>query len=277
MSTDNHAFDEEILKLHVKASSTSGGACLNRHESPYTPDNSCSHRWQGWKKAKEDSNLYNYPAYASLCKGTVQQTFTFLKGGALKKLVTVKRPSPGDWDLDGTTFGLFPNFRKWARFPYLHNTHHLIPNSVLNNSIYEAAEQKKSPELFTLLRQGLLKAKYNLNYKDNTIILPLSKAVAKALKLPRHISGSESEPGVQPEYTDHKAYSFMIRGKIDKIINSYVGVLDKPTEDHKKEPSDLSKSQLESLSRRIYGQLKRWGKTMDGRSLTEAPDWIVGN
>ena len=48
--------------------------------------------------------------------------------------LTATGPKPNEWDP-----GRGNNFKDW-REPYWHNSHHIVPNAVLNSSISDAGE-----------------------------------------------------------------------------------------------------------------------------------------
>jgi hypothetical protein len=61
-----------------------------------------------------------------------------------------------------------------------------------------------------VIRRGLLEEKYNLNHKDNMIILPLDSRVAEAIGLPRH----RHTPGI----CSHRTYSDGIRRRLNEVF-----------------------------------------------------------
>jgi hypothetical protein len=224
MANTKHAFDKSLLKLHERTGSTGGGACLTRHVSNVTTS-SCSHRWQARERAAtNDSAWYN---------GIV---------------------SPR-WDVvDG-------NFDGKCRKPYYHQAHHIVPNRVLAGCIYKAAEESASFTLYKLIRMGLLEAKYNLNHKDNMIILPMGKYVAKRLKLPRHLSAGARA---------HDDYSDKVKKKVKKVIDEYKELVKKSVpECDKPPPAKLAKKNLETVSTKMRNAIRAWGVLTAPKTLDE--------
>ena len=265
MASNEHVLDLE-LNAHEQTSGANG-ACLTRHVGQYQDKCSCSHRFQAYEHAMADKTLYNGDAYASLVNNP--------------KFAKYKRPEKkGAWDLEksstvyrtdksGKTNKLtVENFRQWATVPYWHNAHHVIPNSVLNGCLLDAA--KNDMKIFILARKGLLDAKYNLNDKENMIILPMRKFVADAMCLPRHISGKDSEPGVKPEFMNHKKYNDNVRKEVEKVISEFADQIS--MEDHDVTLPAFTKAKLVKYSQKIYGELKVWGKKAKGMALSSMPD-----
>jgi hypothetical protein len=179
-------------------------------------------------------------------------------------------PRKGEWDLHASSFfGRYPNFLRWSKAPYWHNAHHIIPDGVLNGCISEVAKSAESNRLYILIRSGLLDAKYNLNHKDNVVILPMGKEVAKALGLPRHISGIEAEPGVTRQDRSHTVYSANVEKEVKKVISKYAEQIDEGV--HDEEADQLSKIELEVISENLYIRLREWGKKSSGESLDSIP------
>jgi len=176
--------------------------------------------------------------------------------------VLADRPKPHDWDLGNTAKPGDPaNFSDF-RYPYPHNHHHVLPNGVLNGCLENA-----SAWVCQLMRRELLKAKYNLNHKLNMIMLPLGEQVARALGLPRHLRGYESRVGEPSEYLAHPEYSELVKSEVEKVINDFKEVFDKPTEDHPAVKGSLAKKKLERISIKNYERIIVFGKTAKGRPL----------
>jgi hypothetical protein len=176
-----------------------------------------------------------------------------------------KKPRPGQWDVT-----LPRNFSEsWTR-PYWHNSHHIIPRSVLQDELLEAG--KDDSRVTTLITQGLLMATYNLNDKKNMIILAMDRAVSEALGLPRHLLGHEAGPNELEgrEEMDHPDYSRRVRMMIRPVMNQYKKlVMEKLKNAHPDPPDALAKEQLERVSETIYRSILVAGKFMRGKSLDE--------
>lgn len=261
-STMQH--EEDVAnRVHVSIKGTTeGGRCLNRHESAWEPY-TCSHRWQAFKHALEDAHLYNWPAYKKLSKKQNVRTDArkdyVSKSGTLYPIFPegyqflLKAPQQGDWDVSESPANR--NFKWDYRKPYIHNGHHVVTNSQLRAAINKL--EKKFPNCTLIVRRGLARAGYNLNHKNNMVILPMDRKVAGALNLPRHL--------VTFMYRDHRAYSNHVAKELDKIMRTYEGELRKyvrKLKEHTKLTHELAKEQLEALSEMLYAQITaRMSKT----------------
>jgi hypothetical protein len=206
-----HADDEEDFpNKHDVVSSTDGGACLTGHDSGRdsvtgkVKENSCNYRWQAFRRALDaDSGRYNWPRYQSLCGNN--SFFTRLRFGLRK----TKPPDATSQSWNVTEAGM--NFRSSCNLPYWHESHHIVPNGELRDSIEAVGTGNLAEKYRICIRKGLLEEKYNLNFMDNMVILPMDRKVAKAIQLPRH----RQTPG----HRSHKAYSKYVRGKLDSIFS----------------------------------------------------------
>ncbi|MFY0570110.1 AHH domain-containing protein [Archangium lansingense] len=299
MSDSDHIKLEDYKDLHQPKGGAGGKGCLWSHESKYKDGHRCSYRWQAYEHAKEDKHLYNYPAYKSLCvdhKPSRRDSFpTAAYAGPKKRVPTdtyamwntfsdhgapsisqpmKKKPRPGMWNLE------YPgNFTGDFDKPYWHNAHHIIPRSVLQDELKEA--DKDDPRISPMIAQGLLRAEYNLNDKLNMVILPMDRAVAEALNLPRHLLGHQAKVGEDlfgtREETDHPNYSRRIRLMLRPVMNQYRAIMAaKLKEDHPGPPDALAREQLEQVSRTIYKAIVTAGKFMKGKSLDELKFGGVG-
>jgi hypothetical protein len=231
---NKHNLDRKFIKKHQRTGSTEGGACLNRHIWQVTRS-SCSYRFQARERAaNDDSGWYNFPAYKNLV-GTQLGARFFKK----------KMPTAGSWDVKGK------NFKK-ANRPYYHQSHHILPNGVLNDCIEDVVKRAKDkgPALRILIRGGLLEAKYNLNHKTNMIILPMTKVVSHVIKLPIHVAGGMKS---------HAAYSATCEVQVNKVMRDFARLLKKATEDHPENPGELSRAKLEQISNNLRRAIRAWG------------------
>jgi hypothetical protein len=240
------AFDSKLNHHTSSASDGSGGKCLNRCEGR-KQNCSCSHTWQGYLKATETSDLYNWPKY----KGIGAQTLMFRRKPKEGESATVMRqcraPREGDWNV-GVKYCKRKNgkvnFLESANFPYYHEAHHMVPNSVLNGVISLLFGEPEA--VLVLFRKGLMDEEYNLNYKVNMIILPLEEVIADAIGLPRHR---------QTNAFDHKVYSKKVKTKLKKILSSN----QQEIRNHDDPKYTACKAQIEALSEDLFGQIKRAG------------------
>lgn len=216
---EDHLLDTRLLNKHKKTGGTEGGACLTRHISGVSTS-SCSHRWQARERAaNEDGSYYN---------------------GV--------RP---DWNVVGG------NFKK-SEQPYLHQSHHIVPNAILNDGIAEAS--KSDISVHNLIRASLLMAEYNLNHKSNMIILPMKPRESNVLRLPRHL---------RPHERAHPAYSAMVRLRVQPILNDYAKLINdsRGKDGHPAAPGKLSKAKLLRVSAQMRAVIFTWGRVAPGAAL----------
>jgi hypothetical protein len=289
---DQHVDLDDFESLHQPKGGAGGKGCLWKEQSNYEAGHQCSYRWHGREHALEDGRLYNFPAYRSLCvdhapgKNDVFPTAAYEgKGGGLQPTVDYalrkgfgfpfkKKPRPGQWDVT-----LPRNFTESYARPYWHNSHHIIPDSALQKEFSEA--DKSDSRASALIAQGLLMAAYNLNDKANMIILPIDRAVAESLGLPRHLLGHERQPDSEEpssrRETDHPDYTRRVRIMMRPVMSQYKRlVLEKLKEDHPEPPDALAKEQLVRISKAIYRAITTGGKFMRGQSLDELKFGGVG-
>jgi A nuclease family of the HNH/ENDO VII superfamily with conserved AHH len=257
-SEERHQSDEKRGFHHKsKSSDGDGGKCLNRHVS-YWAKQTCSHRWQAYLHALADSSVYNWPKYKKLSeKGEQLRTDVEAKvhvigsrkypfyPGFYKRLLDA--PTKGTWDVSETN----KNFKRSTVKPYYHNAHHIVTNSELNDALNTVGSdvQSKRPSVdgVRLVRDSLLRAGYNLNYKINMIILPMDREVAKVLGLPKHLAETTSR--------DHPKYSEMIKKLLRSVMNDLRKELEDALgkgEDHDKIKVDLCRKRLEQRSTVVY-------------------------
>jgi hypothetical protein len=162
--------------------------------------------------------------------------------------------------------------------PFWHNAHHIVPNGTLNTSIAEAG--KDAAGLRNLIKQGLLKASYNLNDKINMIILPQESWVGIALGLPRHLKGDEVGPNEKAEMFSHADYSEMAETKLKPIMDDYKkackDAMDKAKGKHEAPDATLSKKAIEDLSDQLYEAIKSAGKLAPGQALATLAN-VIGS
>lgn len=190
----------EVQKLdkpeHVSAKAYDGGQCLSGHLSRYTPDNSCSYRWQGLKKAGENKHIYNAH------RGFNNASPEGYKIGAHKEVTYAKSSydngNSGQVKGDAKTFkskkgkemATFQalNFTN-GRAPYKNDVHHILPSADLRDGL-----QSKVKEFDKIqhICNSLLEEKYNINHKDNSIILPKTNGHAAEIGLPTHANSHQA-------------------------------------------------------------------------------------
>lgn len=293
-----HVELEEFKDLHQDGKPPGNEkGCLWEHQGKFKPGDHCSHRWQARVKAESDPTVYNYPAYASLCVDHAPDVRrpedTYLTAGyrgptapqpkryrmlMVGKPPVRKRPRPGQWDLSNPF-----NFAESATKPYWQNAHHIIPNATLVGTIENVGQ---NADIILLMKQGLLRGDYSLNDPVNLIILPMDRAVATALGLPRHLKGDqaqphEKEPGEKRRMTDHPDFRRRVSLRLVPILTPYKTLAENAKKDAEKKhdtPSfRLSKAQLDVLSRQTYESIKRAGPFLKGKSTDELKFGGVGN
>jgi hypothetical protein len=265
----SHVTKKDLAKLH----DSSPPGCLTRHQRR-SNGNTCSHQWQAKKKTEANPDMYNYPAYYTLCDwkpGGIFMTATtgFPPGYAVEWLGKFWKDKPThqgkEWDIGQG--GTPSNWDDWRK-PYWHNSHHIIPNGALAGSIQDAADQAKEPKLVNLIKAGLLKAKYNLNDEVNMINLPMERIVANSIGLPRHLKRDES--GGTAENFSHADYSRRVEILLKDIINEYKSAManafKKP---HPEPPDEISHERLDDLSDEIFQAIKTAGPYLRGKALAE--------
>ena len=227
MSRANHITKADLEKLHQPPKGAPGKGCLTRHQKR-TPDHQCSHQWHAGERAKGDWRVYEVPGASHL---------------------SVNRP------------GNFDHFK----VPYWHNAHHIIPNGALKGAITKAGKEKAG--LTNCIKQGLLKATYNLNDKINMIILPMEQDVGDLIKLPRHLRGDGTRRFSHPDYSREAEES--LKDIIDSYKQIALDAINAVEGKHEKPNATLSKTALETLSNRLYEDIKKAGQETGGMSLDE--------
>jgi hypothetical protein len=216
-----HKVDKKILLLHARTGNTEDGACLTKHVGGVTRS-SCSYRWQAIQRAMgPDSTYYNG-----------------------------KRPG---WDVNES------RFRKAnpPGAPYAHQAHHLLPRNVLDEAMLTTAEASESTLLAIILRMGLLEAKYNLNHKDNMMILPVDVRDSRVLELPTHLGS-------------HPNYDAVVTSKVQPVIDEYAKLLEKAAEKpgkHPAPPDKLSRAKLVRVSAQMRAMVFTWARGTGGTRL----------
>ncbi|PTL80675.1 AHH domain-containing protein [Vitiosangium sp. GDMCC 1.1324] len=259
-SEEQHLQDVASV-FHEGNADSPAGKCLNRHVSIWKP-HSCSHRWQAWLRATDDKALYNWPKYKRFTNAGQQirtdakQNYETSDKAGNKTVWPVypafykeflDAPKQFEWDVER-----LGNFRHSCVVPYYHNAHHIVTNSELRNAINQltAKFESRVPDANAFVRGGLLKVGYNLNHKINMIIVPMDKAIADELGLPRHLD--------QVTERAHRTYSLQIKDALGEIMNDYAKTLEEVAQagqDHVMPNYSLTKAKLEALSKNIYGQI----------------------
>jgi len=238
-----HAFFEDSYKLHVPTGSYENGACLGPHRSYWKANDSCSYRWQGVKKAEENPGPYNsHPNKKYHLGGT---------GWGWPAESSVKSGRAGDVIFKGEikTFGKRVKQKVQARnftngfAPYGNQVHHILPTATLRNCI--DATTKSNVDQVKNICDGLLKEKYNLNFKKNMLILPTTWRHACKIGLPVHLG-------------DHPNYSDEIKTKVMRALSPWDQAASQGEEHPEPDFFDL-KYELEALEDNMYVSITSHG------------------
>jgi len=258
--SNKHEFYKGLNYLHIRVAAKDNGACLSKHESVYKEHNSCSYRWQGLAKAREKAEIYNISEKPSWHIGQ-RSNCAFAED-------TIKNMSSSVYEIFRATNGNTVSFlskKKQLRMqvivadnftngqvPYTNDVHHVLPDGLLRNEIDNVAETLKSRSgvMRYLITAGLLKEKYNVNYKDNMIILPHSRRVAKLIGLPTH-KGS------------HPKYDTNIQNSIQKALENYKKIAEQIEngEPHDKVNPKQLKEKLLKISNNLHDALIAYGQS----------------
>lgn len=273
-SQDRHTYDVDVLDRHVKVRASDGGSCLNRHVSAVVANNSCSHRWQAQLRAEtDDKALYVLPATHPFLRHSSRGAYMYFGRGEEGDMMARfrQRPKAGQWDPGAINWQNGKvNFSDSSFYPYHHNAHHLVPNGVIAEGIDKASGD--DGDVYDMIRIQILEDKYNLNFKDNMMILPMDMTVAAALRIPRHLSGADVVGGAgRPR--SHPKYSAFVQKKVNKSIADFVSEIDKSDSDHvEMEFSGDIKESLEAISELMRGLLIAYGKSSPGDHINYEND-----
>lgn len=263
MGNDSEHCDfKEYKKLHKRFDKKfDGGACLDGRCYPPYGENTCSYRWQALEKARENKELYKINTNkASDSKFQIgkKATRTMIdevlnEKGIWRKipifgliLDVTERPNAPEKDVakSGTHKGkevkrkdyTFMNFTNGA-VPYGNQVHHIVACAELRDGIM------KYPNIANVISIGLLEVKYNINYKDNAIILPSGKRFARMTGLPSHMGS-------------HPEYSKKIEGEIEDVLAGYESLDSQYNDPTHKKPDPLQvKQDLLEISNDWYQKI----------------------
>jgi hypothetical protein len=289
MAKDPEHFQGTNESLHVPVdNSTEGGACLTGHGNRYRP-NSCSYRWQAVQESRANRTaIYDkdpriHPDH--LRAGVIPTSAYVSKRGNLTPLhhaLKLAIPRPGDWHVSGPLRSDMKagngkpippgeNFTK-GNWPYWNQAHHLIPKSLFLRTI-EDGELVPDPECRDLIKQALLRAKYNINHRVNMILLPQDKEAGRALGLPRHLVLEDGPEGLEPNPKfNHVAYTANVLVGLGRVINEYKTACDQELGSTCKTPEfELSKERLEELSAQCYETVIAHGARNPGAPISAMP------
>ena len=209
---------------------------VTKHEDSFKKSDTCAYRGNGYTEMKANrKSLYhidftipsNYKRLPWIYK-------EFKLGSAGGKAVAANYA--GRWIQVSNKMAWWfigPNFTI-AYLPYNHNYHHILP--------FEALKKLTYPEL-----EILQAAKYNLNGKENMIILPCLGEYGIAMKLPSHPF-------------NHPVYNAEVKGIIEQIKQEVVDKKDK----HKLTPANVTnfKTELENWEKSQFDEIVAYGQQL---------------
>ena len=235
-----HVFYGDYEDFHKSVKTYVNGACLTGHLSKYQEKDSCSYRWQGLKKAKESPGRQIYNSHCEeKCTHGVEGTshgwpkvISITRGQAGKIVAAFKKQV-----FDGVEkqFVEVSNFTNGWR-PYPNQVHHILPKELLADAINETSGE--DAELKDVICLGLLEEKYNINYKDNMLILPTESSDSCKIGLPTHEG-------------NHPGYTAKVKKAVMRALRPYLALKDQEEDHDVDEPLDL-KNALEDISDVMY-------------------------
>lgn len=256
--SDKHLLALQKTPSHHTVGGLNGGKCIAKHEPPYKPGCSCSHRWQAFEKALEKASLYNQyevkdeqgdGSWELLFRGGSKAVAKLEKRGEKEVVLSsenkgmyrhkVNKPRKGDWDV-----GREYNFKWDCNKPYYHEAHHVIPDATLRDVLVQVFPK---PELAIKVASEILDAPYNVHHKDNMLILPMDEQVGNLLKLPIHR---------ETKQCNHTEYDLYVG---DKLKNRLRAALEQIMEKHDEEGEeprykDLAEA-IEAISSETYDEV----------------------
>lgn len=269
---NNHLKLKEYEEAHKRiANKTDNGACLNGRCYANYETHSCSYRYQGIEAGKGHLDIYNandipdvYHLSPSKCrpysviiaaiskKGerreiSVSGLHYGIKGSREYKLKPPTRKSDGkvysDYENDDYVIRKklsFVNFTI-SKVPWPNQVHHVLNHS----SLFKVIQQFTN--ILDVVCVGLLKELYNINDKDNMVILPTTKHFARLVGLPMH--------------GGHRSYCDKILSEVQTALSGYDQLnADAGKPGHKKPDPIAVKQELINISSDWYSKILDVGK-----------------
>lgn len=205
--------DKDHLEEMTSSSYHEKGGCVVRHKG-FDRNDPCSHGGQGYNITESSrKTMYNAPTAYKPEDIKQKRKYLVWVGSKLKPYKPKSHPKTTIitdlWDV-----GAHQNFLSGMTHPYLHNWHHMIPNGVLNEELYD--EEEYGNRFLKLLMAG----KYNINHGRNIILLPKEKWIGETIKLPVHCPGKDRS---------HRQYSNFVRPQLGKIKKKLKDLLENKT------------------------------------------------
>lgn len=230
MTAKQHILGKAPEATHVRVNnSTEGGACLDGRCYGVYAEHSCSYRYQGIKAAEGYKERYNFPHskfgeshFLGKIKSTDLRYQTDYKDGTVKTVeppphvVVVNpiqefsRPAKERLANGKPNPAKMHHFRKYkclnftlGSHPWKNQVHHVIPHKKFRDI------KNSFVHIRALIEADLYDKKYNINHKNNMVILPATSEWAKYTGLPIH-NGShgsydkEIEPAIEAAFRPYK-------------------------------------------------------------------------
>lgn len=209
------------------------GACICRHGSKPT-GSPCDYQKNGFDITNSRKSMYNDKKHRideKNKKKAMRDIYkeVFLKAGEpmrqLKKWMgkfkeAMKRlhNDPKAWNVGYSCYpSMGKNFMPSAHggagwwYPYMHNWHHMIPSGATYDYIVGDDGERGVWRLHLLMLTG-----YNINCKENTVLLPKERFVGRALGLPVHC------PYNSPNHPDYSQACDARLTKIGDMLNKAI-------------------------------------------------------
>ena len=238
--------DEHIKKLQEHDSHKKG--CVTKHQTEFKQGDPCSYRSNGYTHLATRVDLYHHnftvdPHFSRLPPDMIAETkLGHAKYDDLDNLINLRTPDNPAKNPTAWFFGVGSNY-KIAYEPYNHNYHHILPETSL------VSGELKPNELELLQEAG-----YNVNGKENMIILPCTLLYAVAMMLPDH-------PGGHRKY--NKACENIIKQLKSKAQEGA------PTHEMKPENVEDLKKKLLTWQSDQFKVLVAWGKEIAAKGVAE--------
>jgi hypothetical protein len=261
MSSDAHI--EKLLRSKYHQD----GGCVVRHESKRHAR--CKYVENGFDDLGNHSAQYDSPPRynvndaAAAFEKLKQKTLTRKQGGKKVKVKTPVKPVgtlTAIWNVKTKADGIHQNFEPLSRkgqgfhYPYFHNWHHLIGNEMLNTFIKPAK-----------LLEVLMASGYNINDKENIVMLPKQRQVGEIIHWPIH----PNNHGPYDDYAEEKLQELK-----DKLQDG-LEVREKP---HKVTVKSLPKlrTEMNAISDRLRKILDALGKLHPGIHINRVDTYGAG-
>lgn len=259
--------------------STEKGACINGRCMASYDTVSCSYRYQGLEAAKKYKNIYNNSdvpdkyhvdgrkgmsrarIYEVLSKSgkrrniAINGKYRELKNGRIYKGEEPPKSKVTDevykcYKDDLVVFKKdywFVNFTI-SSVPWKNQVHHVLNHSSLNKLI------DSFENISDVVSLGLLGELYNINHKDNMIILPTENYWSKKTGLPKH-------------YGSHPDYSRLIKSEVEDALSGYKDLNEKAADPNHPKPDPIAvKQELLDISKDWYEKIVGVVNTNKGKT-----------